>query len=323
MKVLCVGRSEYNIFGEIDKYPEEGSLSNITKITETSGGCTVNAAYTIGKYKIDTYVGSIVGDDTFGNSVRKELEKIGIHTEYMEIAYEKRTPISLILLNQNTKTNTIFTLNKEKLLMKKTEFAMDPDLVLVDSSDYGAALAALNKYSNKITVIHATVPNSETLELCKYVKYIICSKGFASAASGVKIDFNNPNSLVNAYSALLNKFPNRNIIVTLGEKGAMYTANNQIKVMPGLKVNAVDTTGAGDIFAGAFVYGILKDYDVEKCITFANIASGLSVVKIGGKPSVPEYDEVMKYFNQKYAPEENKQVVTPVIPTEAGQTTVK
>lgn len=323
MKVLCVGRCEYNMFGEIDKYPEEGSINNITKITETSGGCTVNAAYTIGKYKIDTYVGSIVGDDTFGNSIRKELEKVGIHTEYMEIAYEKKTPMSLILLNQNTKINTVLTLNKEKLLMKKTEFAMDPDLVLVDSSDYGAALAALNKYANKITVIHATLPNSETIELCKYVKYIICSKGFASAVSGIKIDFNNPNSLVNAYSALLNKFPNRNIIVTLGEKGAMYTANNQIKVMPGLKVNAVDTTGAGDIFAGAFVYGTSKDYDIEKCITFANIAAGLSVIKIGGKPSVPEIDDVMKYFNQKYAPEENKQVVPPVVPTEAGQTTTK
>jgi sugar kinases, ribokinase family len=203
--------------------------------------------------------------------------------------------------------------------MKKTEFPMDPDLVLVDSFDYGASLSAFNKYANKITIIDAKIANSETIELCKYAKYIIASKDFASYVSGVKIDFNNPNSLVNCYSALLNKFPNRNIVVTLGDKGAMYLMDNQIKVMPGLKVNEVDATGAKDIFCGSFAYALLKGYDIEKTVTFANIASGLSVVKIGGRSSIPEYDEIMRYFLQKYPDEGTIQKETPpVIATEAG-----
>ena len=298
MKVLCVGQSTFDVTTKIDKFPEEGSVTNFSEVYECGGGSCANAAYLLGKYKVDSYLGSMVGDDTFGNTIRKELEKVGVHTEYMEIAYEKRTSLSYILLNEKEKKRTILNINKEKLLMKKTEFPMDPDLVLVDSFDYGASLSAFNKYANKITIIDAKMANSETIELCKYAKYIIASKDFASYVSGVKIDFNNPNSLVNCYSALLNKFPNRNIIVTLGEKGAMYLMDNQIKVMPGLKVNEVDATGAKDIFCGSFAYALLKGYDIE---------------------SIPEYDEIMRYFLQKYPDEGTIQKETPpVIATEAG-----
>ncbi len=319
MKVLCVGQSTFDVTTKVDKFPEEGSVTNFNEVYECGGGSAANAAFILGKYKVDSYLGSMVGDDTFGNTIRKELEKVGVHTEYMEIAYEKRTALSYILLNEKEKKRTILNVNKEKLVMKKTEFPMDPDLVLVDSFDYGASLSAFNKYANKITIIDAKIANSETIELCKYAKYIIASKDFASYVSGVKIDFNNPNSLVNCYSALLNKFPNRNIIVTLGDKGAMYLMDNQIKVMPGLKVNEVDGTGAKDIFCGSFAYALLKGYDIEKTVTFANIASGLSVVKIGGRTSIPEYDEIMKYFLQKYPDEGTIQKETPpVIATEAG-----
>ena len=195
MKVLCVGQSTFDVTTKIDKFPEEGSVTNFSEVYECGGGSCANAAYLLGKYKVDSYLGSMVGDDTFGNTIRKELEKVGVHTEYMEIAYEKRTALSYILLNEKEKKRTILNINKEKLLMKKTEFPMDPDLVLVDSFDYGASLSAFNKYSNKITIIDAKMANSETIELCKYAKYIIASKDFASYVSGIKIDFNNPNSL--------------------------------------------------------------------------------------------------------------------------------
>ena len=139
MKALCVGHSKYDITCMIDSYPEENSELNISDISEIGGGPAANAAYVLGKYKVDTYLGSMVGDDTFGSLIRKDLEKVGVHTEYMEIAYEKRTAISLIMLSSKDKSRTIYNLVKEKLLMKKTEFAMDPDLVLVDTFDYGAA----------------------------------------------------------------------------------------------------------------------------------------------------------------------------------------
>lgn len=324
MKALCIGHSTYDITCIVDKYPEENTKNRLSDLTECGGGPASNAAYLLGKYGVESYIASAVGDDTFGNIIRKELEKVGVHTEYMETAYDKRTSLSLVMVNKEKTTRTAFNVCKEHLMLKKTEFSMDPDLVLIDGHDYGASLAALNKYSNKITMIDAGRATPEVLELCKYTKYIITSKEFAETVSGEKIDYENPHSLVNVYTKLCNKFPNKIIVVTLESKGALYMMNNQIKVMPGLKVQAIDTTGAGDIFHGAFAYALLQGYDIEKTVTFANIAGGLSVTKIGSRASIADLSEVMTYFNQKYgnqnpAPAPTEQNTTP--PTQAANNT--
>jgi sugar/nucleoside kinase (ribokinase family) len=62
--------------------------------------------------------------------------------------------------------------------------------------------------------------------------------------------------------------------------------------MPALKVEAKDTTGAGDIFHGAFVYGLSKGFDIEKIVKYANIAAGISVTRIGARQSIPGLNEV-------------------------------
>ena len=68
--------------------------------------------------------------------------------------------------------------------------------------------------------------------------------------------------------------------------------------MPGLKVTPVDTTGAGDIFHGAFTYALSKGFDIEKCVRYANI----TVQKIGARLSIPSYTEVSNYYNEKFPP---------------------
>ena len=68
--------------------------------------------------------------------------------------------------------------------------------------------------------------------------------------------------------------------------------------MPGLKCNAVDTTGAGDIFHGAFVYGLANNFDMDKIVTLANIAAGLSIQKMGSRLSIPMLSEVLDYYTK-------------------------
>ena len=300
MKALCIGRSDYNFYAKVDSFANEGSIQNLNEITEGAGGTGVTAASTLGKYGVETYLGSVVGDDSFGNLIKKELDKSSVHTEYMETAFDKRTSFSLILVKKDTKEKAIYNIAKDKLALKKTEFQMAPDLVYSDGYDYGATLSAFSKYSDKITIINAKVCSKEMVELCKYSKYIIAPSEFAEWISGQKINFDNPPSLVAVFSALLNRFVQKEIIVTLADKGALYISNNQIKVMPSLKVEVEDKTGAGDVFGGAFAYGLLQGYDLEKAITFANIAGGLSVTKIGMKESIADISDVMTYFNQKY-----------------------
>lgn len=300
MKTLSIGQSVYQITVQTDKPVPEGSVVEVADAVESGGGSTPIVAYLLGKYKVDSYIGSVVGDDTYGTSLKKSLQEELVHTEFMETAYEKQTTLEFINLNTSNKVQTIYRVEKEPLYLKKNEFQVEPDLVYVDGYDYGAAVSACNKYQGAIKVLNAEILKKETFELAKYCDYIIATKEFAEWMTGFKIDYNNTGSLTQLYSAMINKLVKKEIIVTLGDKGALYMKDNGIKVMPGLKLDTVDTNGAGDIFKGAFCYALLQKYDLEQCVTFANIAGGLSVQKIGAFESVPEISDIMTYYNQKY-----------------------
>ena len=68
--------------------------------------------------------------------------------------------------------------------------------------------------------------------------------------------------------------------------------------MPSIKVKAVDTTAAGDIFHGAFTYGMAKGFDFEKTLKIANMAGAISVTRIGGRNSIPTEDEMREVYNE-------------------------
>lgn len=300
MKALVIGESKLNIMAMKKGQVVVNGENNYDDFIECGSGSACNVAYALGKYKMDSYLASVVGDDTFGNIVKKELEAEGVHTEYVETAYEKRTTLSFITLDLETQEKTISNITKEKLLLKKSEVQFEPDIIYTDGYDYGATLALLNRFTNRPSVIGAKKCDKEVLELCKYCKYIVASKEFAEWLSGTKIDFNNPGSLVTVYSAMLKKLINKEIVITLEDQGALYINNNQIKVMPGLKLDVKDTTGSGDIFRAAFIYAVSQGYDIEKIITFANIAAGLTCGKVGTREAVPGISDIMTYFKQKY-----------------------
>ena len=299
MKVLCIGHSSWDITVPVDDYPTENTKYRYSAKYAAGGGPASNAAYLLGKWGVDTVIATSIGSDDFGTKIKKEFQEVNVATEYIETSYEKDTSFSFILVNKKNGSRTVFNVATEHPPLKKLNYEFTPDIIFTDGHDYGASQNALSKYPHAITVIDAGRVTQELLELCKYIKYIVCSKGFAETVTNLKFDFNNPQSLVNVYTKLQNKYPNANIVVTLEEHGALYQIDNQIKIMPGLKCNAVDTTGAGDIFHGAFVYGLANNFDMEKIITLANIAGGLSVQKMGSRLSVPNLSEVLDYYTQK------------------------
>lgn len=300
MKVLCIGHTSYDITCPVDDYPVENTKYRLMEKVSAGGGPASNAAFLLGKWGVDTIIQTVVGSDDFGEKIKKEFQSVGVKTEYIETSYEKETSLSFILINKKNGTRTVFNVAGEQTPIKKLQYDFTPDVIFTDGHDYGAAQNAMTKYPNAIRILDAGRVTQELLELCKYMNHIVCSKGFAETVAGAKFDFENPNTLVQIYSKLQAKFPHANIVVTLEEKGALYMANNQIKIMPGLKIDDVkDTTGAGDIFHGAFTYGIVNNFDMEKIITLANIAGGLSTKTLGSRLSVPPLSEVLDYYAKK------------------------
>ena len=292
MKILCIGHSSWDMTVPVDDYPIENTKYRFSEKYSAGGGPASNAAYLLGKWGI--------GSDDFGTKIKKEFQDIKVNTEYIETNYEKETSFSFILINKKNGSRTVFNVATEHPALKKLNYDFTPDIIFTDGHDYGATQNAISKYQNAISVIDAGRITPELLELCKYIKYIVCSKGFAETVTGMKFDFNNPQSLVNIYTKLQNKYPNSNLTITLEEHGCLYTSGNEIKIMPGLKLTPVDTTGAGDIFHGAFTYGLANGFDMDKIVTFANIAAGLSVTKMGSRLSIPSLSEVMDYYNARF-----------------------
>lgn len=302
MKSLCIGHTTYDISVPVDGYPIENGKYQLTEKLESSGGSAANAAFLFAKWNVETYFSGTIGYDDFGTFIKKEMEKMGVRTPFLETSYDKKTPTSFILINKQNNTRTIFNIEPEEFHLKKYEYDVVPDVVYLDGYEYSASVTAMNKYQNAISFLDASLPTKNLLAIARDAKYLLCSIEFAEGVAGTKIDFNNPVTLLTVYKRIKDRYPNNEIIVTLKQHGALYCVNNEVKQMPPLAVKEVDRTAAGDIFRAAFAYGIGAGYDIEKSVRIANIAAGLSTGKMGGKDSIPSLSEVIQNYESRFGP---------------------
>ncbi len=306
MIAISVGKATYAVTIPVDNFPVENTKMLLNEKIESSGGAACNVAQVLAKWNVETYFAGVLGYDDYGTSIKKDLENERIKTNYVETNYEKKTTTSYIITNKANSSRTIMMVEPEVFHLKKYDFDVNADLIYSDGFEYTASTAAFNHYPNAITVLGASLDKGsdpkEVLALAKYVKYIIFSLDFAERLTKLKTDFSNPQTLLNLYQDLKEKYPKNEIIVTLKNMGAMYQLGNEVKVMPTISVTEVDRTGSGDIFDGAFLYGLGKNYDIEKCIRLANIAAGLSTTKYGVKNSIPLLSDVISYYEKKFGP---------------------
>ena len=205
MKVLCIGHSSWDITVLVDDYPTENVKYRFNEKYAAGGGPAGNAAYLLGKWGIDTVIATSIGSDDYGTKIKKEFQSVNVNTDYVETSYEKDTSFSFILVNKKNGSRTVFNVTSEHLPLKKLTYEFTPDIILTDGHDYATSQNAISKYPHAISVIDAGRPVQEVIELCKYIKYIVCSKEFAETVTGLKMDFNNPQTLVNVYTKLQNK----------------------------------------------------------------------------------------------------------------------
>jgi len=288
MKVLCIGHVTYDVMINMDDYPIENTKNRAKSVTACGGGQVSNASYLLGKWGINTHILGLVGNDDYGKEIKKELESVNVNTRYLEM--NGNSTISYIIVNSKNGSRTILTYHNDDLLLHDIEEDINPDIILMDGYEYEMSLKIIKKYPKAIKVLDAEKNNEQVLNLCKLVDYVICSKPFLEKFSNIIIG--DEVSIKNALVYANNYF--KNIIVTLEEDGCAYNG----KVIPTIRVKPVDSTGAGDIFHGAFVYGLSKGWDIDKILLFANIAASLSVTRLGSRNSVFDIKKVCEVANE-------------------------
>ncbi|MFI3307448.1 MAG: PfkB family carbohydrate kinase [Mycoplasmatota bacterium] len=294
MKILSIGHAAYDITFPVENFIVENTKNRVNNKIENGGGPACTAAYLLGKWNADVTFLGIVGKDFYGEQIISELESVNVNTKYIEKKENYQTTSSIIINNQTNGSRTILTYRPNTIVMNDVKLDFTPDIILIDGQEYELSKKMIERYPNAISIIDASRTTKEIIELSKIVDYLVCSLNFAEELSQIKTNKEDNSTYANLYGNLEKLFSN-NIIVTLEEKGCLYKKDGVIKIMPSLNTNAVDTTGAGDIFHGAFTYGISKKYDIETILKISNIAGAVSTKYIGGRNSVRTLEEMSKY----------------------------
>ena len=300
LKTIVIGRVCYDVDMVMEKMPEPGTVNEFFEKKGHGGGSAANMAICLSKWGIGCSFAGILGNDFYGTRIRKEFEQARIDTRYIEQSYDNDTPISCVMINQSTKETTVFNLSDKYIGLKKCDFDFMPDIIVMDGYDVVEDKLVIDRYPKAISILDATITSSSVAELIKKVKYCVCSKEFAEALTGIKIDFQDPSTLIKVYQRLKKKHLKTEFVVTLGERGALYSINNQIKVSPSLKVDVKDTHGAGNVFRAAFAFQIAHGGDIEKAVKWGNIAAGLSCRAHGAREGIPTLEEIENIYNQNY-----------------------
>lgn len=295
MKILCLGQSAYDITIPVDSYPIENRKYKVHDVYECGGGSSNNSAYLLAKWNNEVYLASTIGCDDYGKNIKNELHNVGVNTDYFEEKNNVKTTVSYIINNKNTGTRTIITNRSSDMKFSKDHIIeIKPDIILVDGNDYEMSLKVLNDNPKAIKIIDAGNMKDGIVELAKLCDYVVASNDFAREYSGLNFDYSDINKIYEVYDKVAKDF-NGILVITLEHLGSLVKINNEFKLVPSIKVESIDSTGAGDIYHGAFTHFIANGYNLLDTMKYSNIAGALSVQKIGSKNSMPNLEDVINY----------------------------
>lgn len=295
--ILCVGHASYDITLPMDGFVIENEKYRVNKRIECGGGPASNAAYLLSKWGVKSYFMGSVGNDTYGRKIVDEFKNAKTNLDYLKVDNNANTSLSYILNNNLNGSRTIITNTSNAAPIKVDNIDINPDVILLDGHEPEASFEVLRRFPNAISILDAGRNNPANIELGKLVTHLVTSKSFAESFTKFKIDINNSATIYKVYSKLEQTFGN-NIVITLEDKGCLYKENDVIKVMPSFDLKAKDTTGAGDIFHGAFAFAVANKLTLENTVKLSNIAGALSVLKVGSRQSVPPLKSVMRIYEK-------------------------
>ena len=304
MKILVIGKPTYNIILTQDKYLVEGSKNILKEKYEMMGGASVYAATLLAKWGLDVTYTGVLGADPNGQKIKTDLENSGVNTKYIELNYENKTSIDYILINKANGSSTQM-ITEMPVNLAKYKYDFIPDYIIMDGTDMQGSLAALNNFPHAKFILLANKVDQELYNISKRCTYVVANSSYAKALTKMDLELNKSKALVNFFQKIkdLNK---AEYVVTLKDKGVLYTKEREVKMLPATKTNVVDDTNAGAVFFGAYCYGLINGLDKDITMKIATTSAALSMQKYGIE-SIPKLKEVCNILNIKITSQSEKE----------------
>ena len=295
-KILVIGSIGYDLVTFVEKMPSAGETIVGKKFIQNPGGKGDNQAVAAARAGGDTTFMGAIGDDVYGEILKKNLSDNNVKHK-LKTVKNMSCQIATILIEPNGENRIVIVpganncvdkkqIDDNEKLIEESDIIMFQLEIPIETVEYAIDIC----YKKKKIIILDPAPGRPLPEnIVKKVTYLTPNETELSLISGMPTKTMEETKKA---SEKIMKMGAQNLLVTLGEKGCLLCHGNKMDVYPTYPTKAIDTTAAGDCFAGVLATYLSKGMDIIGAIKYANLASSISVSRTGAVPSLPTHQEI-------------------------------
>lgn len=301
-RVLVVGSLNMDVVVEATRLPHTGETVLGQRAHYLSGGKGANQAVAAARLGAETAMIGAVGKDAFGMELKRAMELAGIAVDTIATVEEIHTGMASITLSEGDNRIIVVPgansfcspadIDRHEACFASADIILLQLEIPLETVAYAARMA---KRHGKPVVLNPAPAQSLSAGFMSLIDYVTPNRSELALLAGMpELDEGDCNA--EALVAAMRKLQTQgagSVVVTLGAAGAIALgAGGELIQVPGIPMEVVDTTGAGDCFNGALACALVRGGTLEEAIQFAVVASALSVTKLGAQSGMPTLEEV-------------------------------
>lgn len=255
------------------------------------GGKGSNQAVAVARLGAESYFAGIIGDDKLGEIATDLYAGEGVNTEYLQATTEMATAAGFIILNQMGENGIIIDTGPNQLMDTQFVDGVEPQIVGSDivmtvleiPVEAAARAMALGRKHGIRTLMNPAPATALDRTILQNVDVLTPNQTELRILLGLSPDDPTPDATL---AQQLQSYGVETIIVTLGEAGALILHNGDMITVPGISVDVVDTTGAGDAFSAGLAVALAEGKSLVDAVKFANCCGALACTKLGVIPAL-------------------------------------
>lgn len=295
LDVVGLGYCAWDYVGIVDHIPEfDAPTVSLADLASSGGGPVSTALVALARLGAQSGYLGVIGDDQPGLSIKQAFEEEGVDVSHLRVQPRARSAVCIVLVHAQTGQRSILcyrgTFKEVQLQQADRPYITAARFLHLDGHHMSAAITAAQwmREAGGTVVLDANRPRPRLDELLPWVDVLITNASFPPAYTGQQDIGDAARELMHTGARL--------VVTTLGEKGCICFSGSESLHVPGFAVKIIDSTGAGDAFHGAFIYGLLRGWSLLRTATFANAVAALNCMALGGRAGLPRLGDVEAFL---------------------------